>query len=96
MTEESKAQIVYTIKRHEGLEIRATLDTFKGKPYAGIRTFVKNDAGEFIPTRKGLTIPVDLLGDLAQAVSALVVADRRAQGYVMPGRSPKGGRDGSR
>jgi len=95
MSDES-AETVYTIARHAGCEIRATLQTFKGKPYAGIRTFGKNDAGEFVPTKKGLTVPVDLLGDLAQAVQALLLADRKAQGYVTPGRGPKRARNPAR
>ena len=82
-------ETIYTIPRHTGCEIRATLSAFKGKPYASIRTFVKNDAGEFVPTKKGLTVPVDLLGDLAQAVQALLLADRKAQNFLTPGRGTR-------
>jgi len=95
MSDES-AETVYVIKRHGACEIRATLQGFRGKTYAGLRTFVKNDAGEFVPTKKGLTVPVDLLGDLAQAVQSLILADRKAQGYVTPGRGPKRARNPAR
>ena len=45
---------------HDQLRIRRRL--FKGKQYIDIRIFNKNLEGEFVPTKKGITLTKDTLG----------------------------------
>ena len=50
-------QVVHVIPKSPKLEIRASLSTFHGKQFLDLRTFVASRAGEFVPTRLGITLP---------------------------------------
>ncbi len=50
---------------------RSSRSTFRGHRLADIRVWVERADGEFIPTRKGISLGVDLLPELADAVRAL-------------------------
>jgi hypothetical protein len=67
-------QVVYVIRKGPRVEIRVSRSTFKGKDFLDLRTFVANRAGELVPTRKGVTVPLELLGELELAVRSLRVA----------------------
>lgn len=47
-------------KNDKGDVIRVAVDEFKGKDYLDIRNFYKGQDGELKPTRKGVSIPVEL------------------------------------
>ena len=62
---------VTTFRKNTQEEVRAGIGEFKGKLYASVRVYIENDVGEYVPTRKGLTLPVGLLPELARCVELL-------------------------
>ncbi|MEW5980155.1 MAG: transcriptional coactivator p15/PC4 family protein [Acidobacteriota bacterium] len=62
---------VMTFQKNSQEEVQAGIQEFKGRHYASVRVYVENDAGEHIPTKKGITVPVELLPELARAVRLL-------------------------
>ena len=76
-------EIVATFSKNSQEEVRAGIQEFKGRHYAFVRVFVENDVGETVPTKKGLTLPVDLLPRLFQTVRALAT-EAVTQGLVEP------------
>ena len=61
-------------KGSRGEKVRAKLRTFKGKAYADIRLHCTGEDGKVLPTKKGLSVSIDLLPDLVTAVKALADA----------------------
>ena len=55
----------------EQLRIRKTL--FKGKEYIDIRVFNKRDDGSFTPTKKGVTLTKDTLGQFQEMFSTVTL-----------------------
>ena len=51
-------------------EIRISLDEYRGFKYLSIREFY-DDSGQWKPTRKGCTIPLDSIPAFLEAVEAL-------------------------
>ena len=49
-------------------EIRVELSEYKGQTYLNVRAWVKGDNGEFLPTRKGITLNIELIPDLIEAL----------------------------
>lgn len=65
-------QIISAFQKSETDEVRLTLRHFKGKAYLDLRVYFRTkDAGEFKPTRKGLTFPVKHAADLERAFNGL-------------------------
>lgn len=61
---------------HRGT-VRGTLDTFKGKTYASVRLWIEPreaPGAELIPTSKGLTVPIEFVGELRELVDELAAA----------------------
>lgn len=81
---------VMAFKKNVAEEVRATLQEYKGRHYVSLRIYVENDLGEWVPTKKGLTLTVDLLPELVQAVRLLeaeairagLVEEERFEGVV--------------
>lgn len=65
------AQVVYTFPKNPLEEVRASITVFKGKQYVDLRIYYKGDDGEFYPSKKGLTLALDLFSELEQAVQKL-------------------------
>ena len=59
-------------------EVRVSLTTFKGKEYIDLRAYFKGDDEEMHPSKKGLTLSLDLLPELEVALSKL----RERKGHV--------------
>jgi hypothetical protein len=45
-------------------KIIVTVKEFKGKQYIDLRTYFENDQGEWIPTKKGISLTPDNLDDM--------------------------------
>lgn len=45
-------------------KIIITVKEFKGKQYIDIRTYFENDAGEWIPTKKGISLTPENLNEI--------------------------------
>jgi len=64
-------QVVYSFPKNPLEEVRASITVFKGKQYVDLRIYYKGDDGEFRPSKKGLTLSLDLFSELEQAVEKL-------------------------
>ena len=64
-------EVLHRFRKNSLEEVRATISTFKGADYLNIRSYYEAEPGVWYPTRKGLTLPLDLLPELEKAVQAL-------------------------
>ncbi len=69
MTE--NAQLISSFQKNPLEEVRVSLTVFKRKQYIDLRIYYKGDDGEYHPSRKGLTLSIDLLTDLEEAIHKL-------------------------
>jgi hypothetical protein len=71
-TEESQGtdDIIAVINRGQTQQIQLRVSEFKGKNYIDLRTYYFDEKDEsFKPTRKGISIPVELYEDLKAAIA---------------------------
>lgn len=71
-------EVLHRFRKNSLEEVRATISEFKGTAYASIRVYYESEPGTWYPTRKGLTLPLDLLPELEKAVQALSGAVTKA------------------
>ena len=62
---------LHVFQKNAREQVRASLSTFHGRLYGDLRVYVEDGSGQPRPTRKGLTVSVELLDELASAVKAL-------------------------
>ena len=64
--------LVYSFPKGKGEEIQVAIRTFKGKHYIDLRQWFqgKNEA-TFLPTKKGVSFPLELITELRKAVERL-------------------------
>ena len=69
----SNDKLVARIPKNDKEEVRVGVNTFKNIPLIYIRRFVKSKGGEeeWTPTRKGISIKVDLYPRLLEAIEGL-------------------------
>jgi len=67
-------RIIDSFKRNATEEVRATVRTYRGKQYLDVRIYYLDDAGEFKPTKKGINLSVELLGELTKMIDKLAKA----------------------
>lgn len=64
---------IASIRKADGAEIRVTLQRFKGRSVVDVRVWYQpTDGGEFIPTRKGITLDIEKLPALAMALQRAI------------------------
>lgn len=59
---------VFEFDKNSVEKVRVSLTVYKGHELVDIRVYYKNDAGEFLPTRKGLSLSVDLFPELLAGI----------------------------
>jgi Transcriptional Coactivator p15 (PC4) len=64
-------QVVGVIFKGPRQEIRISLSTFRGRTFADLRLHAINRQGQMVPTRKGITVGVEQLGELEEAIGRL-------------------------
>ncbi len=64
-------RILHRFHKNSSEEVRATISEFKGTDYASIRVYYEAEPGVWHPTKRGLTIALNLLPELEKAVRAL-------------------------
>jgi len=83
MTEEIQGTdevLVRAIDKGLGNRIHVRLSRFRDRDYLDIRNFYEGDDGEWLPTRKGVAVPVDLYPELMDALTAAKeLIDKRAK-----------------
>lgn len=61
---------VAAIRKADGAEVRVTVQGYKGRRVVDVRVWYQPAAGgEFVPTRKGVTVDADKLPALALALA---------------------------
>jgi hypothetical protein len=58
------------IARGSKTKIVVKRTNFKGKEYIDVRIYFLNDGGEWTPTKKGISIPVEIVGEVSAAIIA--------------------------
>ena len=72
--------LVSAIDKSLGNRIHVRISRFKDRDYLDIRNYYEDDAGEWKPTRKGISVPVEFYDDVMKAlVAAKPVIDKRAK-----------------
>jgi Transcriptional Coactivator p15 (PC4) len=66
--------VVHTFVKNSFDEVWTYLQPFRGKQFAHVRIFTSGDNDEMLPTKKGITISLNDLPKLAEAVAALIRA----------------------
>ena len=67
---EQQEVLVRAIDRGLGDRIHVRVSQFKGRVYLDVRNFYEDDAGEWKPTRKGVSVPVEFYAELMDALVA--------------------------
>jgi Transcriptional Coactivator p15 (PC4) len=60
-------------------QLRIERREYKGHAFIDVRTYYQNDDGEWCPTRKGVTIALDLLAEFKAAIAGLAVDEPPAR-----------------
>lgn len=64
---------MYAIKKNDTEEIRIEKKEYKGREYIDIRIYFKaEDSDSMIPSKKGITINPNQLGELAKGLQGIV------------------------
>ena len=60
--------LIGEIERGETEVLRVSTEEYKGRKYIDVRIYFENDAGEWKPTKKGVTIQPDRLDDFLDLI----------------------------
>ena len=71
VADDGEREIVFAFQKNARECVRASLSSYRGETYLDLRVFFEGDSGRWLPTKKGLTLALDCLGDLERAVRAL-------------------------
>lgn len=75
MTSNQQPEVLHEFELGHRGTVRATLETFKGRRFASVRLWVEAreapPGADLIPTAKGLTVPIEYVGELVEAAQAL-------------------------
>jgi hypothetical protein len=67
-------KLIHKFEKNPLEQIWVTMSQYKKKDYFSIRLYYQVDGEGWRPTKKGITLSVDLVPDLLRAVEALRVA----------------------
>lgn len=60
--------LIGEIERNATERLRVSQESYKGKDYLDIRIYYQDDAGEWKPTKKGVTVSPDRFEEFAQII----------------------------
>jgi hypothetical protein len=61
-------RVLTTLSKGDTHEIRVTIKAFRGAQYLDIRQHWRDDGGEWHPTKKGVSLNVEYVPDLLEAL----------------------------
>lgn len=77
----------FTIKKSDKVEIRGSITEYEGERYFDLRTFVLATKGEhadeFIPTQKGVSIPISMMPELEAGIQSLKTKKKKSNGQFV-------------
>lgn len=59
------------IEKNQTDIIRISLNEFKGIEYVDIRLYFKNDSGDYLPTKKGVTFNPEVIDEVIEGLKEL-------------------------
>ena len=65
------SKVIHEFNRNSTEKVRFSLNSFKGHEYADLRIFYETDEGEWRPTKKGLTVSIELVEELYEGIRKL-------------------------
>lgn len=68
---DGKQEFLYSFPKNEKEEIRFSVREFKGQVYFEARLFFKSDKGDWLPTKKGLTLSLGHYSEFRKGVSKI-------------------------
>lgn len=76
MSAASADRVLWRAALGDDAELRVTTSVFRGSRYVSLRNYWRNPEGEWCPTRKGVTVNIELLDEIIEALTQV----RDAQG----------------
>lgn len=70
--EEGERVEVFEFERNPTEKVVVSMSVFKGRQLADLRTYYESEEGEWRPTKKGVSIPVEKLPELKESVDKLI------------------------
>ena len=64
-------KMLFKFAKSGDAEIRFATQDFKGAEYFNVRLWVKNDVGDWVPTKRGLTLNTEQFKSFKRGVEAL-------------------------
>jgi Transcriptional Coactivator p15 (PC4) len=64
----NNGELLATIPRGQGEEMRVSIDQFEGRPYVSLRVWAIGQDGNWWPTKKGCSVRTRELSEVAQAL----------------------------
>lgn len=78
--------VIGMVQKNSNEKIRVTLDQFNDFKYCDIRVGVSGNADEFIPTKKGVAVPLHRLPAIIELLTAAHAEARRLKLFDHPTR----------
>lgn len=72
------SKVIKEIKKNKTEKIIISIDEFKGREYANVRVFFKNDDGEFCPTKKGIALNMDIIPEVVDGLMTILEDMKKA------------------
>ena len=63
------------IEKREGESVRVAINEYQERTYLDIRQHFENQDGEWKPTQKGVTLPLDKIDELKDALDKLEIPE---------------------
>lgn len=70
--EEGERVEVFEFERNPTEKVVVSMSVFKGRQLADLRTYYESEEDEWRPTKKGVSVPVEKLPELKEAVDKLI------------------------
>jgi hypothetical protein len=67
---ETNQELIMSFSKNSLEQVRLSFQTYKGRRFFDLRVWYAEEPEVWQPTKKGLTLSLDLLGDLKKAVDA--------------------------
>lgn len=67
-----KVRVIHTFQKNPDEEVRFTLKEYKDRRYLDVRLWFQSaNGGDYYPTKKGLTLNLDYLGELKKGLECV-------------------------
>jgi len=67
-------RLIAEFDKNSAEKVRVTLQEWRCQTYFDLRIFYQDDKGAWLPTKKGITVNVELLGELRSAIDKAIAA----------------------